>query len=443
MLLKNAQGVALSGAGPIAMQAYDAAVSGYNRMHGDPVALLDQAITQSPAFVMAHVLKGYLHIVGTDPSAVAVAGASLHEAAKLSATAHEQGHIAALERFIDGEWRAAVRILEDLAAEEPRDLVAIQTGHLMDLVIGDSRMLRDRPARALAAWSEDIPGYSALLGMHAFGLEQTFDYAAAELEGRRALELEPTDAWARHAVAHVLEMRVRPREGLQLMLTEPDAWAKDNFLAVHNWWHTALFHLELGETDQVLALYDGPIAGAPTYLAFDMVDASAMLWRLSLRGVDVGDRWKALAEAWRTCAADSIFAFNDFHAMMAFAAAGDEAGVLMVEAAQARALGGRDDNAETVKRVGHDLTAGIKAFAQGDYRGALTVLRPVRNLANRFGGSHAQRDVIDLTMIEAALREGDVAMASALVAERQAVRPKSESVRELLGRIPLSAPEAV
>ena len=438
MILKNAQGVSVSGASAKAVAAYDAAVSGYNRFHGDPVALIDEAIADSPAFVMAHVLRAYLHLIGTDPAAVAIAGASLHEASRLPASSGERGHIAAVEKLIDGEWRSALRILEDVAIEQPRDIVAIQTGHVMDLVVGDTRMLRDRPARALPAWSASTPGYHALVGMHAFGLEETGDYGNAEIAGRKALELEPTDGWAQHAVAHVLEMQARAREGLAFMLTNPDSWAKDNFLAVHNWWHTALFHLEMGEFDQVLALYDGPIAGEPTYLAFDMLDASAMLWRLNLRGVDVGDRWTALAEAWKTQAGDSIFAFNDVHAMIAFASAGDRAGIEMVEAAQARGLKDRNDHAETLRLVGRNLTTGVRAFAEGDYKAALAALRPVRNIASRFGGSHAQRDLIDLTIIEAALRGKDRALARALVCERAAVRPKSESVAELVRRLPVS-----
>jgi len=439
MLIKNRQGVALSGASRKAMDAYDAAVSGYNRMHGDPVGLLDAAIADSPGFVMAHVLKGYLHLTGIDPMGVPVAGACLHEAAKLGCTRGEAGHILALEKLINGEWRAAVRLLEDVAAEEPLDIVAVETGQLMDLVIGDSRMLRDRIHRVLPAWSESIPGYSSILSMQAFGLEETFAFEAAEKVGRRAIALEPTCGWGRHAVAHVLEMQSRPGDGLKWMLSDPDAWSKDNFLAVHNWWHTALFHLELGEIDQVLSLYDGPIAGTPTYLAFDMIDASAMLWRLALRGVDVGDRWQGLAQAWRTQAADSLFAFNDMHAMMAFVSAGDEEGIRMVELAQARAGREANDNAETLRRVGHAITHGVKAFGRGDYRGALESLRSIRNVANRFGGSHAQRDVIDLTIIEAAIRSGEDSLARALVNERAAVKPHSESVAELFRRVPRTA----
>ena len=120
----------------------------------------------------------------------------------------------------------------------------------------------------------------------------------AEALGRRAIELEPRDGWAQHAVAHVMEMQSRQRDGIAWMRANPDGWPSDSFLQVHNWWHLALFHYELGEIDEVLALFDGPIYGERSTLALNMLDASALLWRLHLRGVDVGDRWAALAANW-------------------------------------------------------------------------------------------------------------------------------------------------
>src|SRR5690606_13057491 len=123
--------------------------------------------------------------------------------------------------------------------------IALQVGHQLDFFIGDSRMLRDRIARALPHWSPSMPGWHGLLGMHAFGLEESGDYAAAEAQGRRAIEFERRDSWAQHAVAHVLEMQGRRREGIAWMRDNEEGWAPDNFFAVHNWWHLAVFHLGL------------------------------------------------------------------------------------------------------------------------------------------------------------------------------------------------------
>ncbi|TGR74739.1 tetratricopeptide repeat protein, partial [Mesorhizobium sp. M2D.F.Ca.ET.223.01.1.1] len=157
----------------------------------------------------------------------------------------------------------------------------------------------------------------------------------------------------------------------------------------------ALFHYDLGETGEVLRLYDGPIYGTRSTLALNMVDASAILWRLHLGGVDVGDRWAALAANWIPKAAAGNYAFNDAHAMMAFVGAGLEAPAKTLIEAQREAMRGTEDNAAFTRDVGHPLTLAIQAFGQGNYDETVRLIRPIRSIAHRFGGSHAQRDVID------------------------------------------------
>src|SRR3546814_4613852 len=103
-------------------------------------------------------------------------------------------------------------------------------------------MLRDRIARALPDWSPDMPGYHAVLGMHAFGLEETGLYAPAEEKARRAVDIEPRDGWAQHAAAHVMEMQGRQRDGIAWMRGNAEAWSKDSFFCVHNWWHRSEEH---------------------------------------------------------------------------------------------------------------------------------------------------------------------------------------------------------
>src|SRR5690606_35243010 len=126
----------------------------------------------------------------------------------------------------------------------------------------------DRIARVLPAWGPDVPGYPVLLGMYAFGLEENGDYARAEDQGRRALAMQPFDSWAHHAVAHVMEMQGRAEDGIGWMIARERYWAgDDNLFKVHNWWHRALFHLGLGELDEALALYDGPIRAGRSAVA--------------------------------------------------------------------------------------------------------------------------------------------------------------------------------
>jgi hypothetical protein len=439
--MKDSAGHELSGASARSRDALEQALHQFRCYIGDPVAKVESALAESSGLAMGHVLKAYLHLLGTEPGALPVARAAQEATAALPANDRERRHLQAIGHVIEGRWRAAAITLEDLSVEYPRDALALQAGHMIDFFVGDSRMLRDRIARALPAWDKGVPGYHAVLGMHAFGLEETGDYARAEAQGRLSVELEPRDGWGQHAVAHVMEMQGRRRDGVAWMRANPEAWSRDSFFAVHNWWHVALFHLGLGEIDEVLALYDGPVYGKASSVVLEMIDASAMLWRLHLRGVDVGNRWDAIARNWEPVASAGNYAFNDMHAMMAFVGAGRVKAADAVLEAQRAAMDAAGDNAQFTREVGHAATRAIKAFGDGDYGETVRLLRPIRSYAHRFGGSHAQRDLLDLTLIEAASRAGQGRLAAALRAERANAKPEATpaSVKSMRAATPLVA----
>ena len=410
-----------TGGSDTALAFYEATLQGHQCFVGDPIRNLRKAVADSPDFVMARVFTGYLYAAGTDAAALPSALAAHAAVEGLPVNAREAGHVAALGRMARGELAEGAKILSDVAAEYPRDALALQIGQLLDFLRGDSRGLRDRIGAALPHWDETMPGYHAVLGMHAFGLEETGHYAAAEATGRRAIDLEPRNGWAQHAVAHVMEMQDRREEGVAWMREDIARWTEDSYFAVHNWWHLALFHLGLGDTDAVLALYDEPLWGSQSTLAYDMVDASALLWRLKVMGVDVGDRWEALADAWAPAVTESTYAFNDAHAAMAFVGAGRSDALSALREAQQRAAARPGDNAAFLAVAG-PVVRGLAAYGEGDWRGAVDALQRVRTGAHRFGGSHAQRDVIDLTLIAAAKRAGDQSLAAEIEADRAAMR---------------------
>jgi tetratricopeptide (TPR) repeat protein len=428
-------GLVMTGASPEAVSFYEAAGHQFRCYIGDPVASIDKALELSPGMPMAHALKAWLHLLGTEPSGIPVARECLRSARNLKATERERRHLRAIELVTQGQWRAAGRVLEELTAEHPTDGLALQAGHLIDFYVGDSRMLRDRVARALPAWSAGLSGYHAVLGMYAFGLEETGDYGQAERYGRQAVELQPRDAWAWHSVAHVMEMQVRTEEGIRWLRGGIEAWSKENMFSVHNWWHLALYHLEQGDTEEALRLFDGPIFGSQSQVILDLVDASALLWRLRLLGVDVGNRWDLVADKWLAAGPVADYAFNAWHAVMAFVGAGRErAQRETLNSLKAASLSG-GDAALFAKECGLDAAHAVLAFGAGRHSDTVDLLRPLRHYAHRFGGSHAQRDLIDLTLIEAAIRSGQDSIASALVAERASRRPHSPAVRRLSTRV--------
>ncbi len=421
--MKDAAGHDLSGGNARALEWLERGLHEFRCLMPDPVASVDAALAEAPDLVMAHVLRGWLYVLSTEAAAMPVVREALDAARALPHGEREARHLQAIGQVQARQWRAAARTLEDLSIDHPRDALALQAGHQIDFFTGDARMLRDRIARALPAWAEGLPGYHAVCGMYAFGLEECGDYAGAERFGRRAVALEPRDAWAQHAVAHVHEMQGRREEGIRWMRGNA-GWQRDSLLGVHNWWHLALYYLAQGDVGTVLELVDGPIDGARSALHLDLLDVSSMLWRLQLRGVDVGGRWQPVADRWAPSAeagGAGHYAFNDMHAAMAFACAGRDDLVRCVLDAQDEAMRRDDDNAMFTREVGAPATQAMAAFAAGGYARAADLLREVRSRAHRFGGSHAQRDVIDQTLIAAAQRSGQSALAAALVAEREAL----------------------
>jgi hypothetical protein len=425
MVLRDSLGNQYSGASSAGLEHFEHGLRLLQCYIGDPLSTADGAISEAPEMIMGHALRAWLLLLSTEAPAFDVARKSWEAASKLPANERERGHLAAIHHLLEGRWHDAARTLEDVSIAHPRDALALLTGHQLDFFTGQSRMLRDRIARALPAWHDGLPGYHSLLGMHAFGLEECADYTRAEAEGRRAVEMESRDGWAQHAVAHVFEMSGRKREGIAWMRANPEAWSRDSFFAVHNWWHVAVFHLDLGEIDAVLDLFDGAIYGKQSGIVLEMIDAVALLWRLELRGVSVGDRWEKLADGWEPHATAGNYAFNDVHAAVSFLRAGRTASLASLLDAQQAAMARTVDNAEFTRHVGGPVTRALADFHQGNYVEAARALRKVRNGAALFGGSHAQRDLIDLTLLESARRSGDTRLYAALAAERLAARPSS------------------
>jgi hypothetical protein len=423
MTTQDIHGHALSGADAKATEHYEAAVALLRCYLNDPLAEAQAALARAPDMTMAHVLVAYLNLLGTEPAGLPAAREAHAAAARCPATEREAQHVAAAGALAQGQWHRAGRILEDLSIRHPHDLLALQVGHQIDFFTSHSRMLRDRIARAEPHWHAGMPGRHAVLAMLAFGLEETADYARAEKIGRASVELEPRDGWGWHAVAHVLEMQNRRRDGIAWMTQDTPAWSEGSFLAIHNWWHLALFQLGLDQIGEVMALLDQRVLGSASAVVMDMIDASALLWRLQLRGVDVGDRWDALALRWADVSGASTYAFNDLHAMMAFVGADRMADAARLLDAQQQALAVGDDNVGFLEDVGLGATQAIHHFALGRHAEAAELLRRVRRDSARFGGSHAQRDVLDLTLIAAAARAGDAKLADALRNERAIARP--------------------
>jgi len=414
--------------GEAGRQGLARATEEYLGWFGDPIASLAAAAEADPAFALSHALIGVLRLLSGEPGSSPAVQAERRAAAESAAglSAWEQAHGAALEAWASGEIRAATAIWEAILVEQPRDIWALRFAHDTYFYLGDAANLRDSIARVLPAWPSEDPLYGYLLGMHAFGLEECADYRTAEAAGRRAVERNPADTWAIHAVAHVLEMEGRQLEGIGWLTGLEPQWTAAPALAVHQWWHLALFLIERGRFDEVLEIYDRHVRGAPSGALLDLVDAAALLWRLELAGVTVGDRWQELTGYWYAHIDDHVLVFNDLHIALVAAGLKDRATLANLDRSLARYVAEESGtNRDITRDVGQDILRAIAAYAAGDCATAADLLLPKRYQFFRIGGSHAQRDLLNQTLIAAAMGAGRWPLARALLAERLALKPAS------------------
>ncbi len=434
----DARGVPVSTDSPKALVAYETALTQFQSYFGDAVATLDAALAEQPDFVLGHLFKAAVLTTTSERRFTEIARPALAAAEKLlhKANDRERALAAAIKLLVDGDWHSACTALETVLVQWPRDAMALQLAHLFDFFRGDALNLRNRVTRVLPHWSPSTPGYSYVVGLHAFGLEECNQYPEAEAAARLALSLQPRDPWAVHAATHVMEMQGRIDEGISWLETRERDWAGDNMLAPHNWWHLALFFLDRGAVARVLEIYDRNIFGTSVDMSMVLLDATALLWRLHVLGHDFDKRMEAQADYWQAKldTERGFYAFNDMHAMMAFAATGREkaARQLLNDLETASAAAGM--NAAMTRDVGLPVARALWAFGRKEYGDVIRHLGPVRDISHRFGGSHAQRDVLTLTLIEAAIASGQKAYALSLLAERTVARPASALGWRLHGR---------
>jgi tetratricopeptide (TPR) repeat protein len=434
MPLEDPRGVVLSGSSDGALDLLEVALDDVLSFHGDPIGGADAALEHDPGLVSAALLKAHVLAFSLHPGFMKKAAGCLTAATELSMNPREQLHAAAIRAWLDGEIAQARAGFDAILETWPRDLMALMFAHQADFFGADEEALLHRPTNALAAWPDDLAGRGYVLAMRAFGLEEAGRLVEAEAAAREALAANPRDAWALHAVAHVLEMQGRDNEGIAWYAERRADWAEDCFFAVHNWWHWALYHVDRDEPAAALALYDEGLAPDPRAITLNLCDAASLLWRLQLAGHPVGERFAALADAFDAPAGKPMHVFNDVHAMLAFIGAGrlDRAAthLSMLEAT----AGGAGHHARMLQLLGVPVSRALLAFGRGQWAEAVHGLERAMPHEQLMTGSRAQRDVLMMTLIEATLRAGEPQGARRLLRPRAAAKPASVRIEHDLAR---------
>ncbi|HEV7705326.1 MAG TPA: tetratricopeptide repeat protein [Gemmatimonadaceae bacterium] len=392
---------------------------------------LASLLDADPSCVMGHVLDGYLHMLSSKRAGFLRAIEALGRAEAVAASAaglskRERLHVGALAAWSRGDMRGAVLKWDAVLDDAPRDIVALKVSQFVLSYLGESARMHETVERVLPAWSAAVPGYGYVLGCHAYALEETGEYTRAEAIGRLATDINPGDIWAAHAVAHVAEMEGRLHDGLAWISSQSGHWSSCNNFTFHLRWHEALLHLDLERNARVLTLYDDVVRRPESDEYLDMANAVSLLWRLEQAEVDVGTRWTQLADHARSHMSDHALVFVDLHYLMAIVAAADANAIgAFMESCERFALVDSGTEASVMADVGLPLARAVMAHRRGAYGDVVELLMPVRGKFRWIGGSHAQRDLFDQLLIDAARRGGHLDVAEELLAERTSKRPRN------------------
>ena len=434
-MLHDAHKLAITTHSETAASAFDHLIEGFLKNRADVPQRLAAVLAADPDFALAHCLQGNFMLMAYHQNFLAPARAAAATATRLaaSATLRERQHVDALNSWAGGDVNSALAIWETILRAHPTDILALRLAHFAYFWVGRMGDMAASIERVLPAWTPDLPGYGSVLASRCFAQEELGNYHLAEPDGRRAIALDPGDLWAAHAVAHVLEMQGRRQEGIDWLTGLAPHWHGGNNIQHHLWWHCALFHLEEGAFDRVLALYDqgfrnlaSPLTQAMPDLYIDVQNAASMLFRLQRQGVAIGQRWDELADLAEARVGDCLSAFTLPHWMMALAATGRTAAADRLIAGIRTQARGNNDAAAILRDVALPVTEAVRAHGEGRFADAATLMRPVIGGLWRLGGSHAQQDVLEQLYLDAALRAGkrdDVKLLLQRVAGRRPLPP--------------------
>lgn len=404
----------------------DQAVADYMDYRMSASAAIKSAIEIDPNFILAHCFRGYLLLMVEVKALVPKVRQIVDDVTPCLSTVsvREQLHVAALGAWSDGDLLLACRYWEQIVTEHPLDLFALKLHHTISFYVGRSNVMRSVLGGALGAWNENIEGYGCVQGMYAYALEECGNYEQAERWGRAAVERNPGDLWAIHSVAHVLEMQGRSAEGIGWLNYTPEEWVDKNPFKAHVWWHAGLFFIAQGKFEESLGIYDRELCSVNTASHIDVSNQAALLKRLQLLGVDIGERWEVLGEFSRQRINEHMLPFRDAHFCLALAANGDfKTAKSHIRSMTDFSKYDRHMRGQITRDVLIPLCKGIIAYEQGHYDEACEKFYKIQHDLIYIGGSNAQRDLFSQLICDAAVRADSFSLARSLLSERVLNRP--------------------
>jgi len=401
---------------------------------GSGAGAILKAVQAEPDCAYAQALGALLYMFMESSNAAELAAPYRAKADALApkATPREQRFIAAVGAWVDGDMPKAIAIHEEVAREHPLDLISLKAGQYHHFNLGDAAGL----LRMAETARDANAGRPYFHGLAAFGFEQSHLLEEAEAAARRAMEIRHKDPWAHHALAHVMETHGRVEEGVAFMRSVSDEWADCNsFMLTHNWWHLALYLIDLDRTEEALALYDEKVWGVWKEYSQDQINAVSLLARLELRGVDVGARWQDVADYIAARGPDLTQPFLTLQYLYGLARAGRDEAQTLMEAIKDYAPLAPEFKREAWNDIALPASRGLMAHARGRHETAVAALKYVVPRLTFIGGSHAQRDLFGQIYMDALIRSGQLSEAQQLLEMRRMARPNIKDSNRRLAEV--------
>ncbi len=412
-----------------AARAYDRALLSLLAHRSDTLQHVEAALALDPGLVLAHIMRGFALRLLARADVLARAFSALEAAEQAlslrGGTQRERTLCAALRAFCMHDQARAIDELARSMEAQPCCLLSMKLHHALCFMSGRISAMRTASAASLNRVDPGVSGYNFLVGCHAFALEESGQLAEAEQLARSALELCAQDPWTYHVLIHVWTMRDRTRDGLSALRLSKACFRETNNFAAHLSWHHALFAIAQGELDEAITLYDQEVVRPLASDYRDLANCASLLFRIERAGAAVGARWQQLADWAAAREGDHLLAFADLHQLLALLGAGrTEAARAYLCSMRAAALQRIDGAAAVTRSIGLPAAEGLLALYGGDASEALRKLWPLAGQHAQLGGSRAQRELLEMFAVEAALAAHQVEAASELVERLLAPRPQ-------------------
>lgn len=417
-MLHDRYGLPLSTTSTEATEAYVDAIDRLLSINPGATDGFARAVAADEGFALGHAGLALTCTIQRKP---AQAQAAIERARALTGglARRERQHIAAIAAMVAGNPPEARRLMREHLVEFPRDALLLFA--LIALVRRSGSLTWPEEALALlGGLAADYGDDWWFLGANSFAHHELRLFEPSRRLGERSLELYPRNALPTHSLAHVYYETNDHATGLGFLNGWITNYQQEAELHGHLSWHLALFNLAIGQNERAIAIYERSIrpevADGPNRLP----DAASLLWRWLIYGLQVpGGQWampwgpvRDLANA---LTANPGMAFYDVHAALAYAGSGDaDAMGRLIDGLRLLASNGNTVAGEVVV----PLALGIDAFAQGDYGRTIALVEPIADRIVQIGGSHAQREVFEDTLLQAYLRAGRFERGATLLHQR-------------------------